>query len=65
MTRKNSVVMCITGDEYELPIFITDTVKEMAEICGISRETVSSHIYYNRNKMHMKKHGRTFIRVVI
>lgn len=34
--------MVVTKDEYELPIAIAETSKELAKICGVSCKTVIS-----------------------
>jgi len=53
------------GDEYELPIFIADTVKEMAEISGLTVSTINTHIYLNGHRKRKHRSRHTFIRVVI
>ena len=37
-----TVWMVVTKDEYELPVAIADTAKELARICGVSNRTVIS-----------------------
>lgn len=38
------VYMAVSADKYELPIYITDTVKEMSELTNIKRRTISAYI---------------------
>lgn len=37
-----TVWMLVTKDEFELPVAIADTAKELARICGVSNRTVIS-----------------------
>lgn len=34
--------MRVTDDEYELPVAIADTHRELAEMCGVHRNTIAS-----------------------
>ena len=42
----------VTDDEYELPIYVADTAKEMAEICGTTENSI-------RSRLSHWKEGRT------
>lgn len=37
-----TVWILVTKDEFELPVAIADTAKELARICGVSNRTVIS-----------------------
>lgn len=37
-----TVWILVTRDEFELPVAIADTAKELARICGVSNRTVIS-----------------------
>ena len=37
-----TVRILVTKDEFELPVAIADTAKELARICGVSNRTVIS-----------------------
>lgn len=52
--------MAVTPDEYELPLAIADTAKELAELVGISTETVKSNTC-RHNSGNMS--GRKFVKV--
>ena len=51
------VYMLTTDDEYELPVFTAETVKELAELSGISRYTLSAGLHRGR-----KVHGRGHVK---
>ena len=38
--------MCVEADEYELPIAIADTARELAQKCGTSLSNVETNVYY-------------------
>lgn len=38
------IYMMVSNDKYELPILIADTVQELADMAGVSRKTISTHI---------------------
>ncbi len=41
--------MKVTDDEYELPVAIANTMKELAQILGVKKDTISGCISrYNR-----------------
>lgn len=35
-----NIWMKISDDKYELPVAVADTVTELAQICGITKETI-------------------------
>lgn len=37
-----TVWILVTKDEFELPVAIADTAKELARICGVSNRTIIS-----------------------
>ena len=41
--------LCVEADEYELPLAVCDTRRELAEKCGVSEQTVKSAIYRNNS----------------
>ena len=45
-----TVIMCITDDEYELPVAVTDNQRQMGECVGLSESGVSSAIS-RKNKL--------------
>lgn len=54
--------MAVTPDEYELPLFVTDSIKELSEYYGISETTIFSSIKLKKNG---KRSGRKFVKVII
>lgn len=42
---RNKLWMTVTDDEYELPLGVYDTRKEMADAVGVSEDTVKSAVY--------------------
>lgn len=42
---RECVYMMITDDKYELPIYVTDSIKELADLTGVNRNTISSDIF--------------------
>lgn len=47
--------MAVTPDEYELPMAVADTAKELSHMLGLKSNTVK-HLYYKHNKGEYKKH---------
>ena len=42
--KKNVVYLKVSHDRYELPLAVADSVREMAEICGVPENNISSLI---------------------
>lgn len=45
---RNRLILKVTDDEYELPLLITDTVREMSELTGDGKDLIYSGIRYQR-----------------
>lgn len=59
--RKYRLLVCIEeGDELELPLFVTDTVKEMSELTGVTLGMV----YYSIRKGQFVESAEGFVRVI-
>ena len=41
---KNKLYMAVTDDQYELPVFIEDTMTALAEKVGVDTSTICKHI---------------------
>lgn len=54
--------LAVTPDELELPLFVTDNVKELADHYGVTKNVVLSSISHNKGG---NVSGRKFIRVEI
>lgn len=39
--------MKVTKDKYELPLIVAASLTELANICGVSKGSISSSIYHN------------------
>lgn len=53
--------MAVTPDEYELPLYVSDTAAELARHYGLKPNTVSTSISQNKNG---EKTGRKFVKVI-
>jgi len=42
--RNDYVYMAVTKDKYELPLFVADSTKELAEMMGLPHKTVSMYM---------------------
>ena len=42
--KGNVVYLKVSHDKYELPLVVADSVREMAEICGVPENNISSLI---------------------
>lgn len=60
---KNRMYMAVTPDEYELPLFVTPYLEEMADRFGKSKAVVASSICHNRQGS--KKGGVKFVAIEI
>ena len=52
--------MAVEADEYELPLCIADTARELGEKYGVTADTV---ITLERGKYSGKKYGRKYVKV--
>ena len=48
-TPQKYIWMAVTADEYEMPIAIADTARELADILGLSVETIKSNEIRNNS----------------
>lgn len=60
MEMKGSLWMVVTDDKYELPLGVYDTRREMAEVYGVSEQTIKSAI---RKGSRCRHNNLRFIRV--
>lgn len=56
------IYMGVTPDKYELPIFVADSLKELAEMSGFDYDSIRHRI---SKKSSGRNHGIKFIKVVI
>lgn len=56
-----TIWMKVSADEYEWPLQIADTQKELAEKCGVRRDSITSAI----RKSQRKGHKCCYVRVVV
>ena len=52
--KKNYLFLRITQDKYQLPIAVAGSVRELARMIGVSRNTIASAICHGE-KQHWKK----------
>lgn len=55
-----TLILAVTPDKYELPLYVADTVREMARVVGMRENNVSSLIIKQRSG---KKSGYRFLRI--
>lgn len=60
--KEDKVYMAVTADKYELPIFIANTPKELANILGVSVRNLRDDLYHGRNG---KNKGYRLIKIVL
>lgn len=58
------IVMCVSRDEYELPLAVADTQTEMAELWGCSVAKVNLSVHEKRNHIGNKTKHR-FIQIEV
>ena len=61
-SNSNTYYMAVTNDEYELPLYVSDSLKDMAEKFGVAPNTVASSISHQRGG---RVTGRKFLRIEI
>ena len=52
--------MCVEADEYELPLAVADTARELGEMCGTNKHNIETFISKNSNG---RCSGRKFVKV--
>lgn len=52
MPKQNCLWLYITNDEYELPIYVTDTAAELARKVGTTENAVRSGVSHFEKKEH-------------
>lgn len=60
MGKQKYLWMCVEADEYELPLIVADSARELAEAVGLSVDTVTVSAYRGYNG---KASGRRFVKV--
>lgn len=57
-----TLILAVTPDKYELPLYVADTVREMARIVGMRENNVSSLISKHKSG---KRSGYKFLRIEV
>ena len=52
------VYMLVTKDKYELPLVVADTIRELADKCGVEPITIRSFISHQKSKGRPSKYIR-------
>lgn len=65
-----TLYLAVTADEYELPVFVTNSRAEMARWQGVSIDAIAQAVYRyergsNRKKQHHPQLGFRFCRVEV
>ena len=55
LSDKKYLYIRTDGTKYEIPVYVCDTTKELAEKCGVTQNSIISAIY------HAKKNGTNSI----
>lgn len=53
--------LCVESDEYELPLAVADTARELGEMCGTNKHNVETFVSKNSNG---RKNGKKYIKVL-
>lgn len=60
MRKRTVFYMAVTADKYELPIYISETIEELAEMFNVSKNNIYSSISKGKSG---KNTGRKFVKV--
>ena len=60
---KKCLIMKVTNDEYELPLIVADTIKEMAQICGTTESAIKGSIHNHKIDKWKNPHTSIFVTV--
>lgn len=60
-----TVYMCVSSDEYELPLAIADTQAELARLRGVHFSTISAALKYASKRPHNVNRKHKYIKVEI
>ena len=52
--------MAVTNDEYELPILVCDTAKELAKKIGVKHNTISVFLWREKHKQKVNWRSRKY-----
>ena len=52
--------LCVEADEYELPLAVADTARELGEMCGTNGHNVETFVAKNSSG---RSSGRRFLKV--
>ena len=53
--------MRVSNDRYELPLAVADTRRELAEMCGVTPNLISSCISHAKRKGHRSEYQKVII----
>jgi hypothetical protein len=60
--KRPRVYMAVTLDEFELPIYSADSMKELSELSGVREQTIRNSLIRDSSG---KKFGMKFIKVIL
>lgn len=52
--------LCVEADEYELPLAVADSARELGEMCGTNKHNVETFVVKNSSG---RSSGRRFLKV--
>jgi len=47
--KRSIIYMAVTPDKYELPLYVADTVEEIAEKYGLTKKNIYNYVSANRS----------------
>ena len=62
MRTRTTFYMAVTPDKYELPIYVADTIEELASRYNVSKNLIYSCVSKNKSG---ERSGRKFVKVKI
>lgn len=61
MKKEKYVWLLVTADEYELPLYVAETVSELADFVGLAPSTIRSAISHAKKKGFNCKYKKVLI----
>ena len=61
MSASKWIWMCVEADEYELPLAVADTAKELGDLFGVSVSTIMTYAIRNHDG---RQNGYRYIKVL-
>ena len=59
--RENCIWIKVTDDAYELPVLIADSASELAELAGVSPNTIYASVHFEKYKKFKSRYKKVVI----